>query len=303
MPVVFVFAAGQAADFLPAVLQGGFFVEFGLDAFVDVLVGEAEDVVGLRFDFLEEEVGEESVLVGVEGVGGLGVVGGVEYDGVGAEVGFAFLFLEVDFAVGAEDGLAVAAVAVEAGENVEQKVQELVARFNEIGHVPFRDKDKLYDEYHGLLDELRRNMNVRVAGRRLNQFKDNVRRVAERGQEALGGERQRLQRQLEQLQKDLQTYENNLGFLSASSKKGNSLVDEMKRRADKIRQEISLVREKIKALAEVKKEAAEAQAEAPVAESEATNTKPEAVEEVAQAPEATQEEASAEEQAEKPAAE
>ena len=174
------------------------------------------------------------------------------------------------------------AVAVEAGDDLEQKVQQLVARFNEIGHVPFRDKDKLYDEYHGLLDELRRNMNVRVAGRRLNNFKENIRRVAERGQEALGGERQRLQRQLEQLQKDLQTYENNLGFLSASSKKGNSLVDEMNRRADKIRQEIQLVREKIKALATAKKEAAEAPAteaptaEAPAAEAPATEAPAEA---------------------------
>ncbi len=187
------------------------------------------------------------------------------------------------------------AVAVEAGDDVEQKVQQLVARFNEIGHVPFRDKDKLYDEYHGLLDELRRNMNVRVAGRRLNQFKDNIRRVAERGQEALGGERAKLQRQLEQLQKDLQTYENNLGFLSASSKKGNSLVDEMNRRADKIRQEIQLVREKIKALANAKKEAAEAPAaeapatEAPAAEAPAAEA-PTAVEETpAEAPAAKEE--------------
>jgi len=188
------------------------------------------------------------------------------------------------------------AAAVEAGDNVEQKVQELVARFNEIGHVPFRDKDKLYDEYHGLLDELRRNMNVRVAGRRLNQFKENVRRVAERGQEALGGERQKLQRQLEQLQKDLQTYENNLGFLSASSKKGNSLVDEMNRRADKIRQEISLVREKIKALAEAKKEAtgakpatAEPQPEATEPQPEATEPQPEAAEPQPEAAEPQQE--------------
>ncbi|MCR4918760.1 MAG: DUF349 domain-containing protein [Prevotella sp.] len=191
------------------------------------------------------------------------------------------------------------AVAVEAGDDVEQKVQQLVARFNEIGHVPFRDKDKLYDEYHGLLDELRRNMNVRVAGRRLNQFKDNIRRVAERGQEALGGERAKLQRQLEQLQRDLQTYENNLGFLSASSKKGNSLVDEMNRRADKIRQEIQLVREKIKALANAKKEAAEAPAaeapaaEAPVAEAPAAEA-PVAEAPVAEAP-AAEEPAKAEE--------
>ena len=91
-------------------------------------------------------------------------------------------------------------------------------------------------------------MNITVAKRRLNKFKDNLRQVAERGENALDNERARLMRQYEQLKQEVQTYENNLGFLNASSKKGNSLIDEMNRKVQKLKDEVQLVRDKIKAI-------------------------------------------------------
>jgi len=72
--------------------------------------------------------------------------------------------------------------------------------------------------------------------------------VAERGEAALDNERARLMRQYEQLKQDCQTYENNLGFLSASSKKGNSLIDEMNRKVLKLKDDMKLVKDKIKAI-------------------------------------------------------
>ena len=72
--------------------------------------------------------------------------------------------------------------------------------------------------------------------------------MAERGSDALDNERARLMRQYEQLKSEVQTYENNLGFLNASSKKGNSLIDEMNRKVQKLRDEVQLVRDKIKAI-------------------------------------------------------
>ena len=91
-------------------------------------------------------------------------------------------------------------------------------------------------------------MNISVAKRRLSKFKDNVKQLAERGNNALDSERGRLMRQYEQLKAEVQTYENNLGFLNASSKKGNSLIDEMNRKVQKLKDEVQLVREKIKAI-------------------------------------------------------
>ena len=140
------------------------------------------------------------------------------------------------------------AVAEEAGDNIQDKVQKLVEEYNTIGHVPFKEKDKVYEEYHAVLDKLYKDLNISVAKKRLNNFKQNLKQVAERGENALDNERTRLFRQYEAIKQEVQTYENNLGFLNASSKKGNSLIDEMNRKVQKLKDEMNLVREKIKAI-------------------------------------------------------
>ena len=140
------------------------------------------------------------------------------------------------------------AVAEEAGEGLQEKVQKLVEEYNAIGHVPFKEKDKIYEEYHAVLDKLYKELNVSVAKKRLNKFKDSLKQVAERGEGALDNERQRLMRQYDNLKQEIHTYENNLGFLTASSKKGNSLIEEMNRKIQKLKDDMQLVKEKIKAI-------------------------------------------------------
>ena len=140
------------------------------------------------------------------------------------------------------------AIATETGDGLQEKVQQLVEQYQAIGHVPFKEKDKIYAEYHAIVDKLYKELNISVAKRRLSKFKDNLRQVAERGGDALDNERARLMRQYEQLKSEVQTYENNLGFLNASSKKGNSLIDEMNRKVQKLKDEVQLVRDKIKAI-------------------------------------------------------
>ncbi len=140
------------------------------------------------------------------------------------------------------------AAAEEAGEGLQEKVQKLVEEYNAIGHVPYKEKDKVYEEYHTVLDKLYKELNVSVAKKRLNKFKDNLKQVAERGENALADERQRLLRQYDNLKQEIQTYENNLGFLTASSKKGNSLIEEMNRKIQKLKDDMQLVKEKIKAI-------------------------------------------------------
>jgi len=139
-------------------------------------------------------------------------------------------------------------VAEEAGENIQERVQQLVAEYNQIGHVPFKEKDKLYADYHAVLDKLYKELNISVARRRLNSFKQNLKQVAERGEQALDSERARLVRQYDIIKSEVQTYENNLGFLSASSKKGNSLIEEMNRKIQKLKDDLQLIKEKIKAI-------------------------------------------------------
>ena len=140
------------------------------------------------------------------------------------------------------------ALADNAEENIQEKVRELVDQYNAVGHVPFKEKDNVYKEYHGILDRLYKELNITTARRRLDKFRSNLKSVAEKGTDALDNERARLMRRYESLKQEVQTYENNIGFLNASSKKGNSLIDEMNRKVQKLKDDMNLVREKIKAI-------------------------------------------------------
>lgn len=144
-------------------------------------------------------------------------------------------------------------LAENAAEATKEKVQALTEEYNKVGHVPYKEKDKLYEAYHEVLDRIYKELNISTKRRRLNDFKANIKNVAKRGEEALDNERGRLARRFEQLKQEIQTYENNLGFLNASSKKGNSLIDEMNRKVQHLRDDLELVHQKIKAIDEENK--------------------------------------------------
>ena len=140
------------------------------------------------------------------------------------------------------------ALSENAEENIQEKVQDLIEQYQAVGHVPFKEKDKVYKEYHEVLDKLYKELNISTARRRLNNFKSSIKNMAERGSDALDNERSRLMRRYESMKQEIQTYENNLGFLNAASKKGNSLIDEMNRKVQKLKDDCELVRQKIKAI-------------------------------------------------------
>ena len=139
-------------------------------------------------------------------------------------------------------------LAEDATEGLQEKVQALVDEYNKIGHVPYKDKDKLYQQYHEVLDKLYKDLHITAAKRRLDNFKNNLKNMAKRGEEALDNERARLMRRYEGLKQEINTYENNLGFLNASSKKGNSLIDEMNHKVQRLKDDLELVKQKIKTI-------------------------------------------------------
>ena len=138
----------------------------------------------------------------------------------------------------------------EVADGLQEKVHELVEQYNQVGHVPYKEKDKLYKEYREVLDKLYKDLNISAAHRRLDNFKSNLKNMAKRGEDALDSERTRLMRRYEQMKQEIQTYENNLGFLNAASKKGSSLIDEMNRKVQKLKDDLKLTYEKIKAIDE-----------------------------------------------------
>ena len=133
-------------------------------------------------------------------------------------------------------------------DDLQEKVKGLVDEYAKIGHVPYKEKDKLYKQYHEVLDKLYDDLHVTTAKRRLDNFKNNLKNVVKRGEDALDNERGRLMRRYEGLKQEINTYENNLGFLNASSKKGNSLIDEMNRKVQRLKDDMELIKQKIKTI-------------------------------------------------------
>lgn len=131
-------------------------------------------------------------------------------------------------------------------------VRETIKEWNSIGHVPFKEKDKLYKQFHELVDKHFERLNVSATNRKLNNFKSNISSV--NGQSEKGGaqslyrEREKLVRAYEAMKNEIKTYENNLGFLTSSSKKGNSLVTELNRKVEKLKSDLHLTMEKIKVI-------------------------------------------------------
>ncbi|VTY10150.1 Uncharacterised protein [uncultured Prevotella sp.] len=133
-------------------------------------------------------------------------------------------------------------------DNLQEEMHKLTDEFNTIGHVPFKEKDKMFKEYHETLDKLYKTLNIKASNRRMDNFRNNLKKVVQRGENAIDNERGRLVRRFEQLKQDINTYENNLGFLSISSKKGNNLIDDMNRRVQKLKDELEEIEQKIKTI-------------------------------------------------------
>ena len=140
------------------------------------------------------------------------------------------------------------------GENVIAQVKELQQKWSEVGHVPFRDKETLYKEYRGLCDKIYDAYGVSQAKRRLNNFRKNLAEKVENAGGSLENERQKMQRAYERMLAEIKTYENNIGFLNAGSKKGNSLVEAMNKKVEKLRDELNLLAQKIRAVDDEMKE-------------------------------------------------
>lgn len=133
-------------------------------------------------------------------------------------------------------------------ENKQDAVRELMKEWNEIGFVPFKEEDKIYKAYHETVNQLFKALNMSAARRRLDNFKNNLKNDAKEGGQGLSRERERLVRAYENKRSEIKTYENNLGFLTCSSKKGSSLLNEMNKKMEKLKDELNLIGEKIAAI-------------------------------------------------------
>ena len=135
-------------------------------------------------------------------------------------------------------------------EEATQLVRDLMKEWNGVGHVPFKEKDRIYKQYHSQVDKLFERFNISASNKKLSNLKSTISSIQEGSPQALYREREKLVRAFDNMKNELQTYENNLGFLTTSSKKGNSLLTEINRKVEKLKADIELVKEKIKVVDE-----------------------------------------------------
>ena len=133
------------------------------------------------------------------------------------------------------------------------ELKSLIAEWNAVGHVPFKDKDKIYNAYKAAIDDKFDKLNVDKSARQLDVFKENVKDMVGKGEQKIVSERKRLLRQYEALTADITTYENNIGFFSVSSKNAESLIKDMANKIQKLKRERETIVEKVRLLDEAAK--------------------------------------------------
>ena len=141
-------------------------------------------------------------------------------------------------------------LATEEVDDLQETLHALTKEWNETGHVPFKEKDKIYEEYKGFVNDIYKKLNGRNGKKRLNRFKDSIKEHAQEGGNNLLKERERLFRAYENMKSEIQTYENNLGFLNSTSKSGSGLLADIKRKIEKLKDDLELQKDKIAALDE-----------------------------------------------------
>ncbi len=152
--------------------------------------------------------------------------------------------------LGAKNAIIEKLNALASSEEVDGKnkeVRELMNQWNAIGHVPFKEKDKIYKAYQSVLDVLFKKFNMHGSKVHLDSYAANINKLADSGkaQNSLYKEREKLMRTFDHIKNEVKTYENNMGFLSSSSKGGNALVKEMERKIEKLKEDMLMIAKKI----------------------------------------------------------
>lgn len=133
--------------------------------------------------------------------------------------------------------------AIDRAEAIE-KINALRARWQETGHVPFKEKDKLHDTYREVVRQLFDKYDVHEKRQRMDSFQSSIDAISSDRAKLLR-ERDRMMRAYESRKSELATYENNLSFLSARSRSGASMLGEIERNIERLKNSLKELEEKI----------------------------------------------------------
>jgi len=125
-------------------------------------------------------------------------------------------------------------------------LKALIEEWSTIGHVPFKEKDKVYKDFRAAVDKKYEELNIDWVSRRLETFKNNLKDMNTKGQRKLIHERDKLLHARERLNSEIATYENNLGYFTSTTQKGSKVILELERKIDTLKEESRLIEEKIR---------------------------------------------------------
>lgn len=126
-------------------------------------------------------------------------------------------------------------------------LKDLQAEWQSVGHVPFAEKDAIYDAYRAVVNRIYSKWDNARRDSRMESFESSLSEIGG-DTNRLYRERERLLRIYEQRRSELNTYENNMGFLSARSKNADSMLRDMQRRMQRLKDDLAELETKIKTI-------------------------------------------------------
>lgn len=124
----------------------------------------------------------------------------------------------------------------------ENALRSIISEWNTIGFVPFKEKDKLNKAFKSELDKQFNRLNIKNKSARLSAYETSLKGG---NSTKLYSEREKLVRTYDRIKTEKQTLQNNIGFLSISSKQGNTFIKEMERKIKKLDEDMELIIAKI----------------------------------------------------------
>jgi len=127
------------------------------------------------------------------------------------------------------------------------KLKDFQRRFTDIGHVPFKDKDAIQNDFRDVINKHFDELRIDEKRRNLMKFKTKVvnNTTSGRGQNKMRFEREKYMIKLKQMETDLALLDNNIGFF-ANTKNAEALIDDVNQKIASTKEKIEFLKEKIR---------------------------------------------------------
>jgi hypothetical protein len=131
-------------------------------------------------------------------------------------------------------------------------LKEIQKEWSDIGHVPYKIKDTIYQEYRDLLNNIYDKLNVSRQEMANQNFKERFEQMADtaHGKQDIKKERRFLVNKLRQMEDDIKVWENNLGFFSRS-KGAQKMKEEFEKKIQRAKKDVDGLKERIRILSDL----------------------------------------------------